>query len=83
MIVDLAAVTEQVRTEAERHPARSAERRAASHLLYSLTEPPAKSLDAAKRAIESFGTAATRQAATELLHRLTATAATAPKGQPA
>lgn len=80
--VDLAALTEQVRAEAKRHPARSPERRAAGHLWIALANPPATSLDAARRAVASFGTPHSQAGALALLHRLAATAATAPKGQP-
>jgi hypothetical protein len=65
--------------EAQRNPARSAERRAACHLHTALTVPPARSLASAHAAIASFGDKVTQQAAAELLDRLTAqtTAATA------
>jgi hypothetical protein len=58
--------------EAERHPARSHERRAASHLWVSLTVPPAKSVASARNAVASFGDERTQAAALDLLHRLAA-----------
>lgn len=76
MIVSLSAdaleqLAEAARLEAEFHPARSPERRAASHLYFAMTEPSARSIAAVKRAVESFGTPATQGAALELLDRLT------------
>jgi hypothetical protein len=66
--------------EAERHPARSADRRAACHAWSALITSPTAA--AAKRAIGTFGDPATQAAAIDLLHRLAATASTAPKGTP-
>lgn len=57
--------------EAERHPAGSRERRAASHLYFSLTVPAARSLAAAHRAVESYGTPITQAAALALLDKIT------------
>jgi hypothetical protein len=81
--VDLEQLAELAFAEAQRHPARSAERRAAGHLWIALTIPAAGSLDAARRAIASFGTPRNQAAALELLHKLAAqtsaaTAADAP-----
>lgn len=80
--VDLEQLAELAFAEAERHPARSPERRAAGHLWIALTIPPARSLDAARHAVASFGTPHAQAAAIDLLHRLAATASTAPKGTP-
>lgn len=88
--VDLGQLDELARAEAERHPARSPERRAASHLWVALTVPAAKSLASARTAIASFGDESTQADALALLHRLAAqtsaaTAADAPteRRQPA
>jgi hypothetical protein len=70
--VDLEQLAGLARLEAGHHPARSPERRAASHLYFAMTEPPARSAAALRRAVESFGTPATQAAALELLHRLAA-----------
>ena len=68
--VDLEQLAELAFAEVQRHPARSADRRAAGHLWIALTIPPAGSLDAARRAIASFGPPHNQAAALELLHRL-------------
>lgn len=57
-----------VLAEAQRHPPRSPERRAAAHLWASLITSPAVS--AARSAVATFGTAETQAAALELLGRL-------------
>lgn len=77
--VDLAQVAELAFAEAERHPARTAERRAAGHLAISLTVPPAKSIAGARTAIASFGNERTQADALDLLHRLATTLTTTPK----
>lgn len=69
---DLEQLAELVALEAEHHPVRTPERRAASHLWVALTVPPSASLDAAHRAIRSFGDNQTQAAALELLDRITA-----------
>jgi hypothetical protein len=68
--VDLDRLADAARLEAERHPARSRERRAAAHLWVSLTVPPASSITAVRRAIASYGTPETQSDALELLGRL-------------
>ncbi len=55
---------------ADAEPARSARRRAASHVWIAATVPPARSLAAVRRAIESFGDQATRRDALALLDEL-------------
>lgn len=65
--------------EAERHLARTSERRAACHLWTSLITSP--TLDAARRAVATFGDPRTQQAAAELLGRIT-TELTATEGKP-
>jgi hypothetical protein len=70
---DVEQLAELARLEAERRGARTRERRAASHLYFAMTIPPARSLTAARRAVESYGTAATQADALELLGRLTKT----------
>jgi len=72
--VDLDRVAERAFDEAQRHPARSAKRRAAGHLWIALTIPPAKSVDAAKTAIASFGTPRNQADALALMHQLAAAA---------
>lgn len=67
---DVDQLAEGARLEAERHKPRTPERRAAAHLWVALTVPPAKSADAAQRAIGSFGDERTQADATRLLHRL-------------
>lgn len=74
MIVDLEQLAELAFAEAQRHPARSAPRRAAGHLWIALTIPPARSLDAAKSAIASFGTPQNQADALALMHQPAATA---------
>jgi hypothetical protein len=64
--------------EAERHAARTPERRAACHAWSALITSPTAA--AAKRAIATFGTERTQADALDLLHRLAAS--TAPKGTP-
>lgn len=73
--VDIAALTEQVRAEAEQHPARSPERRAAAALWTALITT--KSVGAARSALAGFAAPDVLADAVELLHRLAATAATA------
>lgn len=68
--VDLERLAELAFAEGQRHPARSAPRRAAGHLWIALTIPPAKSVDAAKAAIASFGTPQNQADALALLHQL-------------
>lgn len=53
-------------------PARSPERRCAAHLWIALTVPPARSVTAARRAVESFGDKQTQSDALDLMHRLAA-----------
>lgn len=72
--VDVELVAKLAFAEAELHPPRSAERRAASHLWVSCTVPPARSVAAAKRAIASFGDERTQADASALLHQLAAAA---------
>ncbi|WP_300611050.1 hypothetical protein [Trebonia sp.] len=64
-IAGLAAV---LQVEAERHPPRSPGRRAAAHAWAALITSPA--VDAARRAITTFGTEQTRADALELLDQL-------------
>jgi hypothetical protein len=68
--VDVDQIAAAARLEAERHPARSPERRAAAHLFVALSIPPARSLAAARRAVLSFGDETTQSDALELLGRL-------------
>jgi hypothetical protein len=75
MIVTLDAaslppLTEQVRAEAERHPARSPERRAAAALYVALTTT--SSVDAARKALTGFTTPEVEADALALLHQLAA-----------
>ena len=56
---------------ADAEPARSPERRAASHLWISSTIPPARSLAAVRRAAESYGTPTTQADALKLLDKIT------------
>ena len=79
---DLAQLAGLARLEAQRQPPRSPERRAASHLLYALSEPPAKSVASARNAIASFGTPQTQADALALLHQLAATTTTTTEGTP-
>lgn len=60
------------RLEAGQHAPRSPERRAASHLYFALTEPPAKSVASARNAIATFGDQRTQAGALALLGRLAA-----------
>lgn len=66
--------------EAESCELRTPERRAAAHLWVALTVPPAGSLDAARRAIASFGSDRTQSGALDLLGRLAAELAASPEG---
>lgn len=72
MIADTAvdAIAAAAFAIAESEPARSAQRRAASHVWIAATIPPARSLAAVRRAIESFGDQATQRAAAGLLGEL-------------
>lgn len=58
--------------EAERHPARSPERRAACHAWSALITSP--TVAAAARAIATFGDEVTQAGALEVLHRVAAAA---------
>jgi hypothetical protein len=69
-VSDLARLAELAFAEAERHRARAPERRAASHLWVALTVPPAKTLTAARNAIDSFGDQAAQADALALLEQL-------------
>ena len=73
--VDVGQLADLALAEAERHPARSHERRAASHLWVALTVPSAKSIVSARNAIASFGDERTQAAALQLLHQLALAAA--------
>lgn len=66
---DVDQVAALVFAEAERHPARSAERRAACHAWSALITSP--TVAAARRAVQSFGHPATQSSALALLDRLT------------
>ena len=68
--VDLEQLADLAFDEAQRHPSRSAARRAASHLWAALTMPPAASVAAARDALGSFGSARVQADALELLHQL-------------
>jgi hypothetical protein len=72
---DPARLAEAARLEAEQHPHRSPERRAAAHLYTALTDT--SSVGAAKRAITTFGDEQTQRDAIELLYRLAAGQTTA------
>jgi hypothetical protein len=63
-----AVLADLARAEAERHPLRSAERRAAAHLWAGLITSP--TVSAARSAVATFGTAETQAAALGLLGRL-------------
>ena len=76
--VDAGQLAAAVFAEAERHPARSPERRAACHAWSALITSP--TVSAALKAIATFGDTATQQAAAEVLHRVAANEATATKG---
>jgi hypothetical protein len=80
--VDLEQLAELALAEAELHPPRTPGRRAAARLYFALTVPIARSAAAAERAIASFGTTRTQQAAAELLDRLTAPADATQNGRP-
>jgi hypothetical protein len=77
--IDLGRLAGLAFAEAGLHPPRSPGRRAASHLAIALTIPPAKTIAAARRAVESYGAEATQRAALALLDKF----ATATKGQTA
>lgn len=70
LAVDVEQLAALAYAEAERHPARSRERRAASHLWVSLTVPPAKSIGSARNAVVTFGDQRTQADALDLLGRL-------------
>ena len=71
--VDAEALAAAVLAEGRRHPPRSAERRAASHLWSALVT--SISISAARTAITGFGDAETQAAAAALLGRLVREAA--------
>ncbi len=66
---DVDQVAKLAFAEAERHPARSPERRAACHAWSALITSP--TVAAAKRAVATFGAPEVQAAAAELLDRLT------------
>lgn len=68
--VDAEQLAAAVFAEAQRHPARTPERRAACHLWSALIT--SATIDAARRAVRTFGTKETQTAALELLGRLAA-----------
>lgn len=68
--VDAEQLARAALAEAYRHPLRSATRRAAAHLWISCTVPPVKTIDAAKRAVASFGAAEVQADALALLDQL-------------
>lgn len=68
-------LAELARARAERHPPRTPERRAAAALYIALADT--RTLDAARRALSTFGTPQTRADATALLRSLQA------EGEPA
>jgi hypothetical protein len=68
--VDAEQLAGRVFAEAQRHPARSPERRAAAHLWSALITSPSIAL--AKRAVRTFGGEQTQTAALALLGRLVA-----------
>ena len=68
--VDAELLTAAVLAEGQRHPARSPQRRAASHVWACLVT--STSITAARTAITSFGDDETQAAAAALLHRLAA-----------
>lgn len=78
--VDADELAAAVMAEAQRHPARSPERRAASHLWAALITSP--SIAAARRAIATFGDETTQSDAAELLGRLAAELSTAAANPP-
>jgi hypothetical protein len=63
-----AVLADRARAEAERHPARTPERRAAAAAYVALCDTP--TLDAARRALATFTDAPTASAATRLLRQL-------------
>jgi hypothetical protein len=67
--VDAEQLAATVFAEAERHPARSPERRAAAHLWVSLIT--SAGISAARNAVKTFGEPEAQAAALELLGRLT------------
>lgn len=76
--VDAEQLAAEVFAEAQRHPARSPERRAAAHLWASLITSP--TIDAARRAIRTFGSEQTQRDALEVLGRLATTTTTTTRG---
>jgi hypothetical protein len=72
--VDAEQLAAAVLAEAQRHPPRSAERRAAAHLWASLITSP--TIDAARRAITTFGDDQVQADAGQLLGRLITEGAT-------
>ena len=72
--IDADRLAAAVLAEGQRHPVRSAERRAASHLWASLIT--STSITAARTAITTFGDEQTQAAAAALLGRLAAELAT-------
>jgi hypothetical protein len=70
MAVNLELLAGMAFAEAQRHPGRSPERRAASHLLFAITEPPAKTIDAVRRAIATFGDEQSQTDALDLLDKI-------------
>jgi hypothetical protein len=73
---DVGQLADEAFAEAERHPARSAERRAASHLWVACTVPPARSVASARKAIASFGDERTQAGALALLSKIATTGET-------
>jgi hypothetical protein len=69
---DVATLAELARLEALAHEPQTPARRAASHLYYALTQPPAKSAASAHTAIASFGADHVQADALKLLHQLAA-----------
>jgi hypothetical protein len=69
--VDAGQLADLAFAEAERYPARSPERRAASHLWVALTVPPARSIASARKAIATFGDEGTQTDAVALLDKIT------------
>ena len=68
LAVDVDQLAAAIFAEAERHPARSPERRAACHAWSALITSP--TVSAALKAIGTFGDPETQQAAAEVLHRV-------------
>ena len=79
--VDLEQLAGLALVEASRWPARSPQRRAASHLYVSATIPPARSLAAVKRAVLSYGTGQVQDDALALLNQLTNSVGQSPTEQ--